>query len=132
MILRRQQYRIPVIDTKKNTGVGIGYPFGVKPIFKINYTTQDQLKTNLLCFMLTNRGERPFNPEFGANIRSALFEPMNSQEELREMILDKISNNFPQITVQDLIFEEKRDENTLLITLIYFYNNQEDSLTIQM
>jgi phage baseplate assembly protein W len=132
VILKRQQFRIPVLDTKKNTAIGFRYPFGSKPLFKLNYTTQDQVKTNLICYMLTNRGERPFNPEFGANIRALLFEGMNSMEEMRETILDKITTNFPQIVVKDLIFDQRRDENTLYITLIYYYNNQEDNLTIQL
>lgn len=132
MIRRREQLRIDVIDTKKNTAVGIGYPFGTKPLMKLNYTTKDQVKSNLICFMLTNTGERPFNPTFGADLRRFVFEQMTSTDELREIILSKLGQNFPQINVTELDFDIINDENKIIISLSYTINRQEDSLTIQL
>ncbi len=132
MIRRRQEFKIPVIDTKKNVPVGIALPFGTKPVFKLNYTTKDQVKTNLISFMLTNRGERPFNPEFGADLRRFIFEQSTSTDELSERIIDKLAIHFPQITVIELDFDILADENRIKIFLSYSVNNSEDQLSIQL
>lgn len=132
MIRRRLEFKIPVLDTKKNTAIGIALPFGEKPLFKLNYTTQDQVKTNLINFMLTNRGERPFNPHFGADLRKFIFEQETSTDELKERIYDKLNLYFPQITVKELNFDVVRDKNTVEIHMIYSINRTEDELIISL
>ena len=132
MIRRRSEFKIPVLDTRKNTAIGIALPFGQKPIFKLNYTTQDQVKTNLINFMLTNRGERPFNPQFGADLRKFVFEQETSTDELRERIIDKLNLYFPQITVIELDFNVIRDQNRVDIQMKYSINRSEDDLTISL
>lgn len=132
MIRKREQFKIPVLDIRRNTGVGISYPFGNQPVIKVNYSTKNQTKSNLLCFMMTNVGERPFNPLFGADIRRYVFEQMTSTDELREIILDKLGLYFPEISVNSLEFDLRPDENTIIISLNYFINREEDNLTLQL
>ena len=57
----RPQYKINTLDLNPNQGIGIALPFSPDTIFTINYTTKDQIKSNLLNFMLTNKGERFFS-----------------------------------------------------------------------
>ena len=35
------------------------------------------IKQSIVNLLLTNKGERPFNPDYGSNIRSYLFEPLD-------------------------------------------------------
>ena len=132
MIRKREEFRIPVIDTKKNTPVGIKLPFGSKPVFNLNYTTYDQMKTNLISFLMTNKGERPFNPEFGANLRSFVFEQVTSTEELVEILVDKIAIFFPEIYVKNIDVKIENDLNKISISISYVMNKTEDSLVIQL
>ena len=132
MFRKRTEYKVFPTDTRPNTGIGIRIPFGIKNPFIINYTTQDQIKSNLINFIMTNRGERVFNPDFGSDIRSYLFEQFSSFEELRLMILDRISLYIPDITVIDLSFINKDDENILYVILKYSFNRIEDSITLQI
>lgn len=128
----RKQYKIDTLDLDKNKGIGISIPYNPDTVFNITYTTQDQVKTNLLNFMLTNKGERYFNPEFGANLRNTLFEQNMNTDELKASISDSIALYFPSVTVNELLFVPDYDANILNIKLNYTVNTQTDSISIQI
>ena len=62
------------IDTEARKAVGFGFPLNGNAVFVPTYQTRDQIKANLVNYLLTNRGERVFNPNFGADLRNLLFE----------------------------------------------------------
>ena len=128
----RPQYRINTLDLNPNQGVGVALPFNHTNIFTINYTTTAQIKSNLLNFMLTNSGERVFNPNFGADIRALVFEPNTDLTEVKSALLQKIGLYFPSITVNSLDFNPSVDNNSLSIVLNYTVNKQTDRLVIQI
>jgi phage baseplate assembly protein W len=132
MIRRRLETKIYPIDTQKNVAVGLSIPFNGKGIFGQNYTTAEQVKSNLINFMLTNEGERPFNNTFGANLRALVFESINSVEEIKEIISDKIDTYFPQVQNKKLTLSKEDNSNILYITLEYSYNKLQDSIFISI
>lgn len=125
----RREIRINPIDTKKATAVGLKSSYNYPGIFGQNYTTADQLKDNLIDFLLTNEGERPFNVTYGASIRAMLFEQVTSLEEKREILLDKLALYFPQIVIASLEITSD-GSNTIYIRLKYSYNIAQDELVI--
>lgn len=127
---RRQEFRIFPIDTNKNKAVGISLPFNHKGIFGLNYTTHNQVKTNLTNFMLTNPGERLYNVQYGAGLRDLVFDPQGNNDELHERITDRIKGYFPQITLLGLDFLKDQTDTYLYITLKYSFNKVEEKLTI--
>ena len=131
-MLPRRQYRINTLDVNKNRGIGISIPFDPVNIFKITYTTKDQIKSNLLNFLLTNKGERVFNPNFGANIRALVFDQMVNLEETRESISDSIALYFPELQLTEILFTPNYDTNTLFIKISYVINSEADSISIQI
>ena len=128
----RAQYKINTLDLNPNQGIGVALPFNPDSIFTINYTTKDQIKSNLLNFMLTNKGERFFNPNYGANIRALLFEQNTDLGQIKNSLMSSIGNNFPTITVNALDFYPEVDNSSLKIVLNYTVNKQTDSLVIQV
>lgn len=128
----RTQYKINTLDLNPNQGIGVALPFNPDTIFTINYTTKDQIKSNLLNFMLTNKGERFFNPNYGANIRALLFEQNTDLGQIKNSLMSSIGNNFPTITVNALDFYPEVDNSSLKIVLNYTVNKQTDSLVIQV
>ena len=72
---------IPALDQNPVVGIGLAIPFqstatsGSDSIFRINYTTAEQVKYNMINYFLTNKGERVFNPNFGGDISRYVFEP---------------------------------------------------------
>jgi phage baseplate assembly protein W len=127
---QREEFRIFPIDTNKNKAVGVKLPFNSVGIFGLNYTTQDQVKSNLTNFMLTNQGERVYNVNYGAGLRDLLFEPQGNTDEVQARITDRVKAYFPQITVESLDFKQDRESGYLYITLKYSFNRVSDTLLI--
>ena len=109
------------IDTEARRAVGFGFPLNGDAVFVPTYQTRDQIKANLVNYLLTNRGERVFNPNFGANLRNLLFENVSdtTTEELRERIQNDINSFFPEVQVKQVIFDNIPDSNTINFTLTY-------------
>ena len=109
------------IDTEARRAVGFGFPLNGDAVFVPTYQTRDQIKANLVNYLLTNRGERVFNPNFGANLRNLLFENISdtTTEELRERIQNDINSFFPEVQVKQVIFDNIPDSNTINFTLTY-------------
>ena len=109
------------IDSQPRRAVGFGFPLNGNAVFVPTYQTRDQIKANLVNFLLTNKGERVFNPNFGADLRSTLFEQLENStlEELSEQIQEYIGVQFPTIVVEDITFTPQEDKNTLFFTLTY-------------
>ena len=110
-------------DLNQNQALGVGLPFngGGDAVFNSNYTTKDQTKSNLVNFFLTNKGERPFRPNFGANLRADIFQTATESDYdlLKEKISFEISQNFPNINVDSIIIVGSEDLNTIRVTISY-------------
>ena len=79
--------KINPLDRQPRKAVGLDIPFAAPAVFNSTFQTKDALKVNLINFLLTNRGERPLNPNFGGGIREMLFENINQER------LDDIKEN---------------------------------------
>jgi phage baseplate assembly protein W len=109
------------IDSIGRKAVGFSLPFNGPAVFNPTYTTRDQLKSNLINYLLTNTGERVFNPNFGANLRDLVFENIvdTTTDELQERIQNDIKNYFPQVVIKEIQFNNTPDRNEINFTLIY-------------
>lgn len=128
----RVEYKVDSSKRNPNRGIGIRLPFNDYNIFTLNYTTKDQIKSNLTNYMLTNKGERVFNPNFGADLRKLLFDQNSDFTNAREVLLDDLAIYFPMITVNSLDFSPDIDRNLLNIKLSYAINNDADTILIQI
>ena len=70
---------------------------------------------------MTDRRERPFNPTFGAGLRSRLFEQIaqSSLEDIKQSLISQIENNFPNVSISDL--NVNGDPNTSSIRIKFSY-----------
>ena len=114
------------IDTLPDVAIGVSVPFTGKAVFNQTYITSDQIKSNLINFFLTNKGERYLNPRFGGNLRSLLFEAIsqNTLDAFEAEIKTQLKSLFPTITVSSLDITSYPDENIVNITLSYQVLNQ--------
>ena len=95
--------------------------------FKQNPNTNDVgIKKNnaaviqsCLNILRTNNGERPFNYNFGANLRSYLFENMNqiTAANMSTSINVALKNYEPRIEVLNTNIQARADENEVRITV---------------
>lgn len=109
------------IDLDKRRAVGFGFPLNGDAVFVPTYETKEQIKANLVNYLLTNKSERVFNPDFGADLRSLIFEnpTADSLEDLRFTISDSITLRFPQVKVKEINFEDLAEYNAINFTLTY-------------
>ena len=109
------------VDTIPDVAVGVSIPFTGKAVFNQTYITKDQIKSNLINFFLTNRGERYLNPGFGGNLRAVLFESItnNNIDNLETQLKDQISNLFPSVKVENLSVNSLPEQNLININLSY-------------
>lgn len=125
---------IEPVDLQPRVAIGVSLPFNGSTGFNSTYTTADQLKTNILSFLLTNRGERLFQPTFGASLRNFIFEQIavNTIEDLREIFNTKIEQQFPRVRVFDTVINSDPDRNTINISFTYrvTQTNIEDNISI--
>jgi len=127
---------INVLDLRPSTGVGVALPFNAPGVFRTVYTTKEQLKYNIINFLLTDRRERIFNANFGANIRSKLFEQISEEtiDDLENTIRIGIATYFPNVVITNLTFNGDPDNNTLSIQFSYTISNtgQSDNILISL
>jgi phage baseplate assembly protein W len=130
-----QVTRIDPLDLQKNIAIGVSLPFNGPGVFNKTYSTKDQIKSNVINLLLTNRGERIMNPNFGADIKDLLFEGMT--DNLKSIIQDRVAASFttyiPQASISnvDVVFSE--DTNTINVTVNYTLNisGTPDQVTIE-
>lgn len=116
-----QVRNINPLDLKPSTGIGVAIPFSSKSVFTTVFTTQEQLKYNIINYLLTDRKERVFNPSFGAGLRNLLFENINrdSIQNVEITVRSGLEANFPNIYIADLIITSQPDNNTINIYFSY-------------
>lgn len=126
--------RIDKLDLNKNQAIGVSIPFNGKGVFNSTYDTKTQIKSNLFNLLLTNQGERLFNPLFGANIRKRLFEGISStvEEDITNDILSSVEMYIPQIIINKIEVDANPDEHSIGITVDYqlVISRQQDQLQI--
>lgn len=112
-------------DTRPRVAIGVDIPFNGNSVFTPNYQTKEAIKNNLINYFLTNPGERPGNPEFGAGLRAYIFTQITEGniDFLKEDIQNKLSTYFPSVGVEEVAVTANEDNNQILVTIKYFVNN---------
>lgn len=87
--------------------ININYPFKDSPNgFFLDLTTTDNkaVKSDLMHLILTRKGERLYNPEFGSDLLKFIFEP-NDSKTLSDIKLDiqtTVKKYIPNLDVDDI------------------------------
>ena len=128
--------QINVLDLRSSTGIGVALPFNTPAVFQTVYTTKEQIRYNIINYLLTNKRERIFNPNFGANIRNKVFEQItpDTVDSLDMQIRSGIEATFPNVKITQLTFGGSPDENSLTIQFSYTIVNTgvSDNITIDL
>jgi phage baseplate assembly protein W len=130
-----QTIRVNPLDLQGNIAVGVALPFNAPGVFRSTYTTKDQVKSNLINLLLTTKGERIMNPEFGCDLKKFIFEGIidTNIENLKQNLLLNISIFLPEITVTDIMVIPDYDFNTIDLNVNYYLNISQlsDQVTVQ-
>ena len=132
-----QVTRVNPLDLQKNIAIGVSLPFGrsgTNQLFNKTYSTKEQIKSNLINLLLTSKGERILNPEFGSELRQLLFENITSptEENIKNAIITSADIYIPEIQIIDININNEYDANTINVTIDYILriSNTADQITI--
>jgi phage baseplate assembly protein W len=130
-----QTIRVNPLDLQKNIVIGVSLPFNAPGVFNKTYSTKEQIKSNLINLLLTDKGERVMNPEFGADLRRSLFDNItqSNTDLLQTKIIDAINIFIPEVELTNVAVESNIDYNTLNVTIDYRLriSNTPDQVTVQ-
>ena len=96
---------------------------GKLPVLK----NADAVKRAVRNLILTNFGERQYDPLYGGNIRAMLFENANDpllQDQLKRQIEVAIKNYEKRARVESVAVDVKPDSNALVIRIRFMIVNQ--------
>jgi phage baseplate assembly protein W len=118
-------YKVPTvipIDAGQNVAIGVSIPFNTNTVFNQTYTTNDQIKSNIINFVLTNKGERPLQPIYGTTLRKYIFEIIDSNTltEIEDLLKVELALNFPMVTFQKITASSNYDQNSITISIYYY------------
>lgn len=106
-----------------NYAIGITLPltFG-ENTFEQSFLTKDQVKSNIKNLLLTKRGERILQPEFGSGLQELLFEPNVDDFEgrIEDTINESLQQWLPYVTAEQIDIEstsELRDNNRINVSI---------------
>lgn len=135
-IRKKIGYRIDPLDLDKRKAIGVRVPFTKKGVFQFNYTTKDQIKSNLINLLLTSPGERYHQPNYGVGLREILFEQNTTVNEristLKSKIDQNISFHLPQVRVEDLNVSTLDKELLINITYRVLLDNDTNEISITL
>ena len=132
-MLRRPTYTLNPQDVGQPKGIGINVLFNNETsVFNQTFTTKEQVKSNLINFVLTNKGERMFDPTFGGDLRASLFEPDITFDTIAARLESEIYAYVPNIIIKKITVKKFSDQNVVNIIIDYSINNQDDNLVINV
>jgi phage baseplate assembly protein W len=128
--------RVDPRDLNKNTAIGVKLPFNAPGVFYSTFSTSEQIRYNIVNLVLTSKGERVENPNFGTSVRSQLFQQIDPStfSDLEASLVYDIQTYIPNIRVTNVQFSQtgEYNDNTLVVTIVYqiLISNQVDTVTV--
>ena len=131
MAIISQNRRINPLDINRNVTIGVAFPLDEVNIFKGTETVREQVKSNLINLLLTEKGERVNEPNFGVGLKQILFEQHLNPSELEEKINFQINFYIPEIQLLSVEAGEIDDDHRVYLTISYKFktDGSTDALT---
>ena len=120
-------------DLNPDIFIGLKLPFNrdKSGLFGRTQTTLEQAGSNIKNLLLTAKGERVMQPDFGSRLRELLFEQYTEDlsSRIQDEIQEAISTWLPYINIKSIDVEmtnELRDQNRVNLSLQFTVGNQID------
>jgi len=120
-----------VEDRDSRVSVGLDFPIGRQAGDQMGYfattkTTMDAIKNDVRLLLMTQRGERLFQPFLGMNIRRFLFEQITDDTaiEIENDIVDTFETWLPFVQLQDINVDlGDQNKNQIKINITFNVRN---------
>ena len=111
--------------------IGIRYPLGFSPegFFFKTKTILEQSKANMRNLLLTSKGERVMQPDFGSRLLDIVFDqgsniPTRIEEEIREVV----GVQLPYININNVFVVQLTDTNQVDVSIEFSTSLEPDAL----
>lgn len=115
----------------------IAYPFSVETSGRINtyFGLSESIKQNLRILLLTQKGERVMEPEYGVNLPQFLFtdEDANNVGLIKLLISEAVARWEPRVKIENInVAYVLDDQPRIIVTLTYSIVNMDtlENLTL--
>ena len=151
--MARPIYQYRPINTEPDRAIGIKLPFNKAAnsrtvingnyssgssngggVFVSSYSTQDQAISNFRNLLLTQKGERVFQPNFGTNIQRLVFEQNTSDlaDVIETELTEDIAFWLPYLSILSLDVLREIDQHRFLIRIRFRINTTGTDLVINV
>ena len=107
----------------KKPGLGILLPVerGANGYFNSGYDALTQVRSNLTNLILTRRGERVMQPEFGCAVHEHIFDHITDDlmAQVRGSVEEAVQIWMPFVTIESVEVSKDENENKVYIRLSY-------------
>lgn len=108
--------------------IGITLPIRLGTLsgmFASSITMVEQARSNIKNLILTKKRERLSQPEFGCDLWSLLFEPMDGsiEERARLAIVEAVDRWLPYLEVREVTVTPTPDTNSIQVRCTYAFRN---------
>lgn len=108
---------IAPIDLDPNISIGFTLPFGntiTGPSFNASYTTIEAVRTNMINLLLTTKGERLGNPNFGSMLKFIIFEQNDDEVimKIEDAITEAVEEFMPYVSIHQIDVDRYEDTTT--------------------
>jgi phage baseplate assembly protein W len=105
--------------------ININYPFkDSKEGFFLDLNSRENraIKADLLHLLLTGKGQRLYNPDFGTDLLKFIYEPLDGMtlDGIKNEINDSVKKYLPQVRLDDLAVEDSEINDYLALVTIKF------------
>jgi phage baseplate assembly protein W len=128
----RPIYRINPQVARPQRALGISVLYNGNGVFNQTITTKDQVKSQLINYVLTNKGERLFDPNFGGDIRRMLFDPTTNVDSIIATLEQGILEYVPGVIINNITINTDPDSYTANLIIDYSIYDQKDLLNINI
>ena len=124
------------INENEDVFVGVTLPLhdGKTGHFRQSKTIKEQVYSNIKNLILTAKGERLGQPNFGCDVNRIIFEPISEStpDSIEESVRDAVATWLSYVTLQNVIVSlDEQDNNKILLSIEYTIDvDDADSLDI--
>jgi len=97
-------------------------------------TNELAIQNSIKNLLMTNRYERPFQPDIGSDVRKMLFEnfSMITEARIRNAIIETIENYEPRCNIIDVIVVGDPDNNSFDVEITFNVVNKENPVSFDV
>jgi|TARA_B110000914_G_scaffold178186_1_gene159925 hypothetical protein len=112
--------------------IGISLPIQItNTAFEQTFQTSEQVKSNIKNLLLTKKGERILQPEFGSGLQALLFEPNVDDFEgrIEDTINESLEQWLPYVTAEEIDIDASdtlRDNNRINVSVKFRIGDSAD------